>query len=100
MYPEEAADVWSEQAANEAIVAILETMNHVYGRLSADELRDAAITLDSVKLEISHKLMKLDQMLRPNGPLINQKLEEYRARLQNRSTSMSLEFGSFINPAI
>lgn len=82
LYPEEATDVWDEEAANEAIVAILETIDHVYGPLGADELRDAAITLDSVKLEISYKLMSIAHLLRPSGALIKQKLGEYRTRLK------------------
>ena len=47
----------------------------------ADVLRDAALKLECEDLNIAHDLMELAHIIRPNGPFINKKLNEYKNRL-------------------
>lgn len=46
-----------------------------------DVLRNEAIKSEAVDLDVSLTLMKAAQVLRPTGPVINQKIGEYKERL-------------------
>lgn len=46
-----------------------------------DMMRDAAIALEKHNLKLSYKLMKKANLLRPSGPIIRAKLEEYKRKL-------------------
>ncbi|MFB9932394.1 glycosyltransferase family 2 protein [Photobacterium aphoticum] len=48
---------------------------------NVDVLRDAAIKLESIDLELSFKLMSKAKELRPKGPVISRKLTEYTEKL-------------------
>lgn len=45
-------------------------------------LREAAVLLEHENLDIAHELMLMAQQFRPDGVLINAKIEEYRARMK------------------
>lgn len=49
---------------------------------SVNEIRDAAILLEGKNLILSNVLMKIAHIIRPQGPLINQKLAEYKKKLK------------------
>jgi len=82
MYPEEQVDAWSEMSANEAIRKIIEAVDDVYGGLTIDEMRDAAIALESVEPMVGLKLMRMAHKLRPEGAFIRRKLNEYQRRME------------------
>ncbi|WP_285164748.1 hypothetical protein [Shewanella goraebulensis] len=44
-------------------------------------IRDEALRLETINLSAAHKLMCIAKQFRPDGPLINQKVEEYSAKL-------------------
>ncbi|WOT06303.1 hypothetical protein [Shewanella youngdeokensis] len=62
----------------------LETVTLMDVKTSADVdfLRDEAIRLEATDLNMAYKLMELAHNARPSGPLIKEKLEEYRIKLQ------------------
>lgn len=80
-YPEESSDQWTEESAGEFVIRILEIFDEVYGELTADDLRDAAIRFEKNRLETSMKFMQAAHKIRPDGPIINKKLQEYEERL-------------------
>lgn len=45
-------------------------------------LRDSAVLHERDNFELAHKLMVMAQRFRPDGPFINAKLQEYRARVE------------------
>lgn len=52
-----------------------------YRDLYADVFRDYAMSQESVDLNVSLDCMAFAQRIRPNGPVINRKVEEYKERL-------------------
>lgn len=54
--------------------------------LGVDELFAGAVQLETVNLHHSRKLMLAAQSLRPNGPQINNKLEQYNSALEQGVT--------------
>ena len=85
MYPREQADTWNEESANNAIKKILQTVDNVYGGLTVDDMREAAIALERTKPELSLKLMHMAHKIRPKGTFIRKKLNEYKRRLEAKS---------------
>lgn len=75
-YPEQRADLWTEESANQAIQNILASIASLRG-LNTKLLRDSAIALEAVDMTLSHKLMSLAKVLSPKGRLINKKLSYY-----------------------
>lgn len=54
----------------------------------AESLRDAALTFERQgRLDHAKALMELAQVIRPKGPLINRKLEQYRAKLTSQEAA-------------
>lgn len=83
MYPEVGNDKWTHETAISAISHILKGVKEM---VSCDDemvdlLRDTAIQMESVNLNASYKLMKAAHKLRPSGPLIQKKLEQYTQML-------------------
>lgn len=86
-YSDEPRELWSEDQANAAIGGLLDALN-TQDRQSpgADRMRDLALNAEAAgELELALKLMEVAAWLRPEGPLINQKLEEYRAALATQA---------------
>lgn len=50
---------------------------------SVNSLRDAALRLEYVDLNMAYSLMLLAKLFRPEGPLINKKIEDYSILLKN-----------------
>jgi len=50
--------------------------------LTADYLRDAALRLEDIDIKLSFQLMKIAHEIRPKGPLIKKKKEEYKKKIQ------------------
>lgn len=48
---------------------------------AVNEIRESAILLEKKNLRLAFSLMKVAALIRPNGPLINKKLSEYKAKL-------------------
>lgn len=48
---------------------------------SVDDLRDTAIALEPLNILLSYKLMKIANELRPTGPFLKQKLNEYKVKI-------------------
>ncbi|WGL17291.1 hypothetical protein PVT68_03075 [Microbulbifer bruguierae] len=48
----------------------------------ADLFRDTALEVQYIDIEKAYKLMELAQTIRPNGPLINKKLTEYKIKIK------------------
>lgn len=80
MYNEAPNDRWDEESAYKAIFKILDCFPSNFD-LDVNAIRDAAVLLEGTNLELSMKLMKSAHLLRPNGPLIKSKLEEYQYKL-------------------
>jgi hypothetical protein len=80
MYPETAGDRWSEESATAAIATILGVLEELTRAVGPDELRDAALALESGKPELAHRLMRGAAVLRPAGTLIRKKLADYAQR--------------------
>lgn len=80
-YPEESGDQWTEESASEFVIRMLEIIDEVYGELTADDLRDAASRFEKNRLETSMKFIQAAHKIRPDGPIINKKLQEYQRRL-------------------
>ncbi|TVO35965.1 hypothetical protein [Vibrio algivorus] len=57
-------------------ISLLELLSG-FSFLDADNLRDLAIMAENDNLELSYNLMSLARKMRPTGPLINKKLEQY-----------------------
>ena len=55
----------------------------------AELLRDAALEAESSDIELAALLMKMAQSLRPNGPLIGKKVQEYQAKIDRLNASAS-----------
>lgn len=49
---------------------------------SIDIMRDAAISIESSNIECAYIFMSVAKLLRPNGPRINKKLNEYKLKLE------------------
>jgi predicted Fe-Mo cluster-binding NifX family protein len=47
-------------------------------------LRDQAIALEQTNIQLALKLMELAHQARPNGPLINKKLKQYRTAVRSQ----------------
>jgi len=84
MYPEEDNDQWDDASAADALAKVLEIVDNVYGSLSTDEIRDAAVALEKRKPELSYKLMSVAAKLRPEGRFIQRKLAHYQAVLTEK----------------
>jgi len=72
--------------SNESLV-YGELTNYIFNgealqNMDADYLRDAAVLLESIDLNISVNLMRLALKARPNGPYIKRKLAEYEKALE------------------
>lgn len=86
-YPEKRSDLWDENSANEGVEYLMRRIESDY--ISFKEfipanvslLRDAAIALEKVDLDLSFKLMSLAAVYRPNGILIQRKLSAYSKKL-------------------
>ncbi|WP_458735149.1 hypothetical protein [Zobellella taiwanensis] len=48
----------------------------------ADDIRDVAISYESTDLELAYKLMKIAKDLKPDGPFISKKLDEYHIKIK------------------
>ncbi len=71
---------------NQAILQLQQARN----KLSEEDvnyLRDLAIKLEASNLHDAHALMLLAQRVRPNGPLIKKKIDEYANQLRQRSSA-------------
>ena len=54
-----------------------------------DAIRDTAITLETIDINISYKLMNIAHLNRPKGPFIKQKLDNYKNILSSLNTQIS-----------
>jgi hypothetical protein len=57
------------------------TINDITTDTDVNYLRNQAISLEQENLPLAEKLMSLAHQARPDGPVIKQKLDEYRQRL-------------------
>ena len=76
-YPDIAANDWTEDGANAALLATLAQVNDLQpglAALTADDLRSAAVALQSTAPEAALRLITAAHALRPSGPAI-QKLK-------------------------
>lgn len=48
-------------------------------------LRDSALALENINFDLAVQLMKQAKQLRPNGPFINEKLDEYQKRVSKNA---------------
>ncbi len=76
-YPDNLQDLWTEASTNEAIEHILRVFDNTYANLTPDDLRDAAIAIGQTNLPLAIKLLRSALNLRPDGPFIKRKLEEF-----------------------
>lgn len=81
-YPETEQDRWPEEGANEVIRDLLRLFDANFTDLNADELRDAAMAIGKTKPAIAIKLLRIALALRPDGPIIRKKLQEYEKELR------------------
>jgi len=70
----------------EQVNALSEVIESLTGKtlVSDQEInlyRDAALLLENIDIHKAYELMQLAQNKRPNGPLINRKMEDYKKRL-------------------
>ena len=84
-YPEMSTDAWTEDSTNEFVAEILGIIDDTYGGIDAVTLRNAAIRCEKENLGSSYKLMSLAHKLKPQGKLIQRKLDLYRERLAKQS---------------
>lgn len=50
--------------------------------VAIDIMRDAAISMEDLNIECAYVFMSVAKVLRPNGPKINKKLNEYKLKLE------------------
>ncbi len=79
-YPPEPSDHFDEASANAALDQVLGAVAP-YAALGADDFRDAALVFERRDPARALKFMEIAARLRPEGPLIQRKLLELRARL-------------------
>ncbi|WP_280570398.1 hypothetical protein [Chromohalobacter sp. 296-RDG] len=75
---------WAESNENEVIFHFLKWVDSLHMHVDVDALRDAALELENKNKNLSYKLMLLARFFRPQGPLINRKLEKYSEDLFNK----------------
>jgi hypothetical protein len=68
--------IWKEPSGD-----IKATLQNNLTHVDVNLIRDAAIILEKKDINFSYKLMSLAKRKRPNGPLINEKLLEYKKKL-------------------
>lgn len=81
-YPETALETWDEATANTALLETYRAVTALFEDIEPNHIRDAAIVLETVRPKLSLRLMTLASRLRKKGPLIQSKLEEYRAQIK------------------
>ena len=84
-YPEMSTDAWTEDSTNEFVAEILGIIDETYGGIDAVTMRNAAIRCEKENLGSSYKLMSLAHKLKPQGKLIQRKLDLYRELLAKQS---------------
>jgi len=77
VYPDIGTDLWDEQTANEVILSLLNRLDDLYGAINVDDLTVTALTIEKHNINIINKLMFMAHKLRPDGQLIEKKLDEY-----------------------
>ncbi|OOZ38871.1 hypothetical protein BOW53_13840 [Solemya pervernicosa gill symbiont] len=82
IYPEQPGDRWSEDSVNSAIEHILTAIAPLSG-LKVEDLRDAAIALESSDIAASYRLMSIAYQLSGSAS-IGERLVEYRRRMSVR----------------
>ena len=76
-YPEDSADVWSEDVVNELLLKLLEEFDKNFSALDADDLREAALAVGRTRPRTAVKLLKMAKAQRPDGLLIKRRLAEF-----------------------
>lgn len=89
MYPDKSSDLWTEDLANEAIISILNSIQQYSSKLENEHvnlLRDYAIAVENENIQLAYKLMSQAYEIRPNGPVIKDKLSKYKALIEKETS--------------
>lgn len=87
LYPSEPEDKWDEITANSAILDLLAAFEEVplSKNSEIDLIRDAAVKMEALDMDMASSLMDIAYRLRPQGAGINKKQEEYSKMMRLKS---------------